>query len=236
MNYETMVAFDIGSTIIHPDFSLLSKWCERKTGISCSIEKVEKAFHLAISGNIHFKSSDDLLDEAIIFFNSCKSPSDVVDEKKVKELWEEVVDSGGVNSWLYKILDPEAEQTLLTLKSMGCKLVAASNSDGSLLEELQSYNLDKLFDNIIDSELLGTRKPNPSFYKYVLEKNRGGFSFHIGDDLIKDCIVASACGFERVLLYDRAHIYPRLPDLVKITKLSDVVLKIKDFYNVHMGR
>ena len=215
-----VVVFDIGGTLIHPDFLALRAWTVAKITAHVSTQVVERAFRLAIAGDVFARPGGEIQTQASCFFSKCACPPSM--SPLWAEWWKEIVDSGGVGSWLYRVLDPEAIGTLFRLRQLGCSLIAASNSDGTLQAELRSHGLLELFDQIYDSADLGVAKPASAFYERVLRTTRAGAAVHVGDDLIKDVIAATAAGFRRTILYDPASIYEGVPSHVRIRRLSEI--------------
>lgn len=215
-----VVVFDIGGTLIHPDFAALREWTVERTEADVSTTVIERAFRLAVAGDVFAPPGSEIQTQATRFFSFCGCP--LASSRLWIGWWKEVVASGGVGSWLYRVLDAEAVATLLRLREQGCRLIAASNSDGTLEAELRSFGLLELFDEVYDSALLGVEKPSPAFYGRVLRNFPSGAFMHVGDDLIKDVVGASAAGFHRVFLYDQAGIYEGVPLHVRIRHLSEV--------------
>lgn len=211
--------FDVGSTLIHPDFYALSSWLESTAGIEASAEGVERAFRLAIHGCL--REVRPKQDQGLLFFAELVGTA--ISPDRARALWREVELSGGSNSWLYTVVDRDAASVLAELKGRGHQLIAASNSDGTLIDELASFNLAHFFHEVHDSTLLGFEKPDRRFYKHVLASVRGGRAVHVGDDLVNDCIAAAAFGFNDVLLYDRAGLLPGLPPRLRIARLIDIL-------------
>jgi FMN phosphatase YigB (HAD superfamily) len=215
-----VVVFDIGGTLIHPDFVMLQKWTVERTAEDVSIMMVERAFRLAVAGDVFVARSSEIEMQATRFFSSCGCPPGL--SRHWIEWWMEVVNSGGVGSWLYRVLDSDAIATLLDLRRMGCRLIAASNSDGTLEAELGSFGLLGLFDEVYDSALLGVEKPSLAFYERVLHTSNSSAIMHVGDDLLKDVVATAAAGFSRVFLYDPSGIYDGVPPHVRIRYLSEI--------------
>lgn len=215
-----VVVFDVGSTLIHPDYAALARWLLTRTGSHVLPATAERAFCLAVNrGN--GLTSPSFAREARVFFNECSLQT--IDDGLARSLWEEVVNAGGVGSWLYTFLDPDAHMTLKELKSRGLTLIAASNSDGSLIEELLNFDLLRYFDDVYDSARIGVAKPDERFYEIVLRSSKGLAALHVGDDLVKDYLAPRLNGFRSAILYDRSQIFEDLAETTRIGALCQLL-------------
>lgn len=215
-----VVVFDVGGTLIQPDFIALREWTISKTMADVSTSEVGRAFRLAIAGDVFADLRNEIEIQAARFFSCCGCSSDL--DLHWSKWWAEIMNCGGAGSWLYKTRDPDAVPTLLHLRELGCHLIAASNSDGTLLEELRSFDLLDHFDEVYDSTTIGAEKPSLAFYEHVLRSSASRAVVHVGDDLIKDVIAAAAADFDRAVLYDPEDIYVGIPSFVRIRRLSEV--------------
>ncbi|MBI3704972.1 MAG: HAD-IA family hydrolase [Rhizobiales bacterium] len=215
---DTLIVFDVGSTLIHPNFSVLADWVAQRANAYTDVDVLERAFRRALSGDLF--SINDYTRQADAFFTACGCG------RSSRELWpawwEEVVLAGGANSWLYTSVDVDAKETLNRLKNVGCRLIAASNSNGTLRAELDSFGLTDFFERTYDSADVGSEKPAPEFYDTVLNSSDAAVCVHVGDDLIKDFIGPLAAGFHRALLYDPADVYGGVPLRAKVRKLPEI--------------
>jgi FMN phosphatase YigB (HAD superfamily) len=154
-------------------------------------------------------------------------PERLCETEKARDLWLRVCTAGGYGSLLYAELDPDAEYVLSTLSKMGCKLIAASNSDGTLKDELKHFSLTPLFDFIVDSHDIGVEKPDQQFFSHVLsligEELDQAETWYVGNDVIRDILGSLMAGFNRAVLYDRADAYPDFRNPNRLTKLRDLV-------------
>jgi len=215
-----VVTFDVGSTLIHPDFAVLRNWVASTSAGDASIPAVEYAFRRAIAGDI-FSEDDGAAAQARQFFTLCGCSPEYAEAWP--SWWAQIVQAGGAGSWLYTSLDSDARSTLQSLRSSGCGLIAASNSNGTLRQELAQFDLLEFFDATFDSADLGVAKPELEFYQRVLSSSPHAERFaHVGDDLIKDVIGPVAAGFQQVVLYDPTHMYRGLPFGIAIHRLSDL--------------
>lgn len=213
-----LIVFDVGSTLIHPSFSTLSDWLAERANARVAADIVERAFRQALAGDPF--AVNDHSRQADAFFTICGCSCS--QRALWPAWWEEIVRAGGAGSWLYRLVDVDAKAVLERLRSLGYRLVAASNSNGTLRAELDSFALMDFFEATYDSANLGSEKPATEFYTRILRSSDATTCVHVGDDLVKDFIGPLAGGFQRALLYDPADIYVGLPGSAKIHRLSEI--------------
>ncbi len=97
---------------------------------------------------------------------------------------------------------PDAVPALRELRAAGVKLVAASNWDISLHEQLERTGLTPLLDGALSSAEVGAPKPDPEIFTraLALAGARPEEALHVGDDLEADVGGALAAGLEPVLI------------------------------------
>jgi HAD superfamily hydrolase (TIGR01509 family) len=106
--------------------------------------------------------------------------------------------------------DPAASRVLDELKQQGLLLAVISNTeDGRLIESLQAAGISERFDLLIDSHLVGHRKPDPAIFNLTLERLEleAGEAAYVGDSYAHDALAARAVGLRGILL-DRLDIHP----------------------------
>jgi FMN phosphatase YigB (HAD superfamily) len=218
-----MVVLDIGSTIIHPDLAVLTQLLHHKT-LSFGRDRLARAFTYALEADMRtLPTYDDATRQGQEFLRLL-DPLSVPDTTEAHDLWTSIHNSGGHGSRLYTELDPDAHYVLKALRSAGCQLVAASNSDGSLREELSAFELTHYFDHVVDSTHIGMLKPHEEFFHEILRLGAPrAFSWHVGNDLIRDALAPLFAGFSHAVLYDRADAYPGLVSRFRVRRLADLV-------------
>ena len=99
----------------------------------------------------------------------------------------------------------DAAPALRELRSLGVRLVVASNWDCSLPEFLDRAGLWQLVDGAVSSAAVGEAKPSPAVFRAALEIARvdAGEAVHVGDSLDNDIEGARAAGI-RAVLVDRS--------------------------------
>ena len=97
---------------------------------------------------------------------------------------------------------PDAVPALRELRAAGVRLVAASNWDVSLHEQLERTGLRPLLDGAVSSAEAGAAKPDPAILVRALEiaGAEPGHAWHVGDDLEADVGAARAAGVRPVLI------------------------------------
>lgn len=97
---------------------------------------------------------------------------------------------------------PDAVPALRDLRAAGLRLVAASNWDVSLHEQLERTGLRPLLDGAVSSAEAGAAKPDPALLVRALAiaGAEPGHAWHVGDDLEADVGAARAAGVRPVLI------------------------------------
>jgi len=119
---------------------------------------------------------------------------------------------------------PDAAPALRALRASGLRLVAASNWDVSLHEQLERTGLRPLLDGALSSAEVGAAKPDPTLLLRALavagvEPAR---AWHVGDDLEADVGAARAAGVRAVLI-DREGALPVPAGVLGIASLGELV-------------
>ncbi len=95
-----------------------------------------------------------------------------------------------------RVFSEGALETLDALKSKGCRLGMISNNDGTCREKCEQMGIDKYFEIIIDSTVVGVGKPSPAIFELALEQM--GISAreaaHVGDMYGADVMGARDAG------------------------------------------
>lgn len=99
------------------------------------------------------------------------------------------------------------------------KLVLVSNFYGNIETILKDFQLDSYFSSIVESSVVGVRKPDPAIYQLGVDAM--GFNAEdivvIGDSYTKDMVPAKKVGCKAVWLsgpaWGKEEIDPELPDL-----------------------
>jgi putative hydrolase of the HAD superfamily len=118
---------------------------------------------------------------------------------------------------------PDTVPALEALRAAGVRLVAASNWDVSLHEQLDRTGLTPLLDGAVSSAEVGAPKPDPEIFVRALALAGAGpeEALHVGDDVEADVGGALAAGLEPVLI-DRDGSLEAPPGVRRIASLAEL--------------
>ncbi|WP_166333978.1 HAD family hydrolase [Sphingobacterium chungjuense] len=107
--------------------------------------------------------------------------------------------SGGYDFAKYHIAKAK---TVLSLLANKIPMVMVSNFYGNLRAVLEDYKIDHFFDHVIESAVVGVRKPDPQIYSLGIEaiKLSPAECLVIGDSLSKDIEPGNNCGCQTAWL------------------------------------
>ena len=124
---------------------------------------------------------------------------------------------------LWEQVPDDVLPALERLREAGLTLAVASNANGVLERCLDRLDLTRYFDVVCDSALEGVEKPDPRFFRLLLERTRARAetTLHVGDLYHVDVLGARSAGL-RPLLLDRDNLYSGF-DAERVTSLHEVV-------------
>lgn len=220
-----IIAFDIGSTLIHPDMGVLSSIIGIEA-TDTNRRRLARAFTYALEADQRVLPDGDWATRQGHELLRLLDLGDQNSVTKARDVWLKIHDAGGSGSRLYTELDPDAHRVLTALRNGGCRLVAASNSDGTLRAELEQFGLDKYFEYFIDSYDIGVEKPDSQFFAHIMalfSKDQLEATWYVGNDLTRDVLGALMAGFRHAVLYDRADAYPKLKIGYRLRRLVELL-------------
>ena len=103
---------------------------------------------------------------------------------------------------LWEHLPGDVVPALERLSVLGMKLAIASNANGGLQRMFDRIGLTRHFHAICDSCVEGVEKPDPRFFRIVLERSgaRPESTLHVGDLYHVDVVGARRAGLQAMLL------------------------------------
>lgn len=124
---------------------------------------------------------------------------------------------------LWEHVPADVVPALEALSALGVTLAVASNANGALHRMFERVGLTPHFHTICDSWVEGVEKPDPRFFRIILDRcgGRPEATIHVGDLYHVDVVGARAAGLRPVLLdpEDRYAAY----EVARVRTLAEVV-------------
>ena len=187
--------FDAGGTLIHPDWERLARLAAGVTGREFRPEELRRAL-----GEL-LKAPHPAQQGPHWTFRGMYCSLGVDDETCGRVI--ELLDAEHASRHLWCGPDPDAPRVIEELKRAGLAVAVVSNTeDGRALDALEAAGLASLFDLVIDSHLVGCRKPDPAIFRIALERLgvEASEAAFVGDSYEADALAARRAGLRPVLL------------------------------------
>jgi putative hydrolase of the HAD superfamily len=109
---------------------------------------------------------------------------------------------------LWTVAPAEGPPTVAALRGAGLRLAVVSNAEGQVARDLDAAGYAGMFDAVVDSHIVGVRKPDPRIFHLALERLgvAAQRAVHLGDVPQLDVAGAKAAGVAPILL-DRHDFY-----------------------------
>nr|MDQ2936460.1 HAD hydrolase-like protein [Acidobacteriota bacterium] len=166
--------FDAGGTLVHPDWPRLSRIAKEVSGRSFETGEMGRAF-----GEMMRAVAVEMHREGFVLTDDMKRPHWTF-RRMYGALGLDEVTSGGVveriaashvERHVWCNVDPEAAGVIDELKRQGLIVAVISNTeDGRLIDSLDASGISDRFDLLIDSHLVGHRKPEAAIFRLALEQ------------------------------------------------------------------
>ena len=218
------VLFDAGGTLAHPDWERLAHLARLETGRSFDTVEMRRRLYESL------RAVDGRLSEEAIrahtrrpgwVFNDMFCALDV-DEATCARLAAQILATHSERH-LWCGLDPDAPRVIVELKRAGLEVAVISNTeDGRLEEMLKLLEIAAHFDLLVDSHVVGLRKPDAAIFHYTLEQLNIAphEAVYVGDSYGHDVLGAQNAGLRAILL-DPLDLY-RESDCPRIHALSEL--------------
>ncbi len=217
------ILFDVGMTLVHPDGTVISEELAARGVSGVTASDAGAALQMACdASHMRLPSAYDAIGRTGLAFAGALG---LPPEPTVAALRTCLTERD-----LYRELDPHAASVLQTLRDLGIVLAVVSNSDGSLLEELDRWSLRGYFDVIVDSTVAGVEKPDPGIFRIAVEQLQLNAKdcWYVGDHVLNDVVGGMAAGIGEIVLYDRFDLYRHIPGVHRITELPGLVTLAKE--------
>lgn len=221
----TAVIFDVGGTLVHPDWLRLTKIVEAETGTLFTPAQMHEAFYAMMQAAdadlIAGRESKHRSGPHWTFLGTLRSLG--VSEEACVKLSEQLTETHQERH-LWCEADAEAASVLRQLKNWGLRVAVISNTeDGRVNESLALADLVSHFEFLIDSHLVGYSKPDTAIFRLAVD--RLGIEPHqavyVGDSYGYDVIGAQRSGLVPILL-DRSGGYEGI-GVTRIRSLGELI-------------
>jgi len=225
--------FDAGGTLVHPDWSRLSRIAAETSGQTFTPPQLSRAF-----GEMLKAVGIEMQTEGFVLPDEMKRPHWTfrrmftllgLDEPACTTVMEQLA-VAHVDKHVWCGPDPAAARVLDELKRQGLILAVISNTeDGRLTESLDAAGISDRFDLLIDSHVVGHRKPDLAIFKLTLQRLgiEAGEAAYVGDSYVHDALAARAIGLSGILL-DPLDLHPEsvCPRIKSLYELCSVEANI----------
>jgi len=198
--------FDVGGTLVHPDWPRLVQLAESASGQSFEVHDLGRAFSKMLQEvNVEMQRdgfvTPDEMKRPHWTFRRMYASLGIADE--VCERIIEDLRTSHDERHIWCGLDPEAGDVIRALRKDGFILAVISNTeDGRLEDSLSAAGIADAFDLKVDSQRVGIRKPDPAIFNFALERLRlhPDEAVYVGDSYVFDALAARTAGLRGILL------------------------------------
>jgi HAD superfamily hydrolase (TIGR01662 family) len=204
--------FDAGGTLVHPDWPRLAALAEEVAGRTFGAGEMRRAFGEMLKGvgAEAQKSGGPSADGQGRHWTFRRMYRGLGLDEAACESLVGRLDAAHAERHLWCGLDPEAPRVIEELKRRGLRVAVISNTeDGRLQDSLAAAGLAGSFELLVDSHLVGCRKPDATIFRLALERLgvEAGDAAFVGDSYESDALAARAVGM-RAILIDPLGLHP----------------------------
>ena len=223
------VLFDAGGTLAHPDWERIALLAEREINRTFSPKEMRDSFYESL------RLVDGRLSEESVRAHTGRQGwvfRDMfgalgVDDEACDRLAMQVLKAHD-EKHLWCGLDPDVPRVVGELKRAGLSVGVISNTEDGRLEEMcKLLEIAVHFDLLVDSHVVGLRKPDAAIFHYALEQLNVAphEAIYIGDSYGHDVLGAQNAGLRAILL-DPLNLYLE-SDCPRINALSELTPDVR---------
>jgi len=221
------VVFDAGGTLTHPDWERFARIAHEVAARPLSHDDIRRALAVSLyEADTHLRAGGEPPPEmrrAGWVFRRMYAMLEFTDVET--EEMHLRLDAEHTARHIWCGLDTDAPRVVAGLKAAGLPVGVISNTeDGRLVELLELVELAAHFDFLIDSHVVGLRKPDAAIFNLALEKLKLPASevVYVGDSYGHDVLAARRAGL-RAILVDALDLYHDV-EPARIAKLGELIV------------
>jgi putative hydrolase of the HAD superfamily len=220
------VLFDMGGTLVHPDWPRLAHAATGEAGRTFTSQELERAMkEILCAVDLELQRGlPPAPDTHLRHWVFRRMYGALGLDRAACARLSPLLDAAHDERHLWSLLDPEAPRVLAALRARGLRLAVISNTeDGRLADLLELVELTAHLDLHLDSFVVGVRKPDAAIFHLALTQlelapHEAAF---VGDSYGHDALPAMAAGL-RALLFDPFNLYPDCA-CPRISRLADLL-------------
>jgi HAD superfamily hydrolase (TIGR01509 family) len=203
LNGARACVFDAGGTLVHPDWPRLAALAEEFAGRRLEADEMRRAFGEMLKCVGEPTPGGRVINQTGRHWTFRAMYGGLGLDESACETLVGRIDKTHAERHVWCRADPEAAHVVEELKRAGLLVAVISNTeDGRARDSLEAAGLAERFDLIIDSHLVGFKKPDPAIFRHALERlnvepKEAAF---VGDSYAHDALAARAVGMRAVLL------------------------------------
>ncbi|QOW01845.1 HAD family hydrolase [Rhodococcus pyridinivorans] len=213
------ILFDVGMTLVHPDGAVIVEELAAWGVVDVSAADAGAALQMVCdASHMRLPAGHDAVGRTGLAFAGALG---LPPEPTVAALRKCLTERD-----LYRELEPGAAPVLNALRDLDIMLGVVSNSDGTLLEELDRWSLRGYFEVIVDSTVVEVSKPDPGIFRIAVDQLQVSAEecWYVGDHIVNDVVGGMAAGIGEIILFDRFDLYRHIPGVHRITELSELAI------------
>jgi putative hydrolase of the HAD superfamily len=220
--YLRAVCFDVGNTLLGLDYALVARVLREAGGVNVDLAQLRRD-----DAAVRFEIDRELADDVRSGIALGRATVSLTSPTVWRRYFAALLDRAGVERdrhrdvigrlqaherddalGLWSKPEPHAAAALAALRKRGLRLGVVSNSDGRIAARLALVGLDHLFDEIVDSAVVGVEKPDPRIFHLACARLSVAprDAAYVGDLLSIDVLAARRAGLH-AWLYDPCRSY-----------------------------
>lgn len=195
--------FDAGGTLIHPDWPRLAALAREVSGRTFGADEMRRAFGEMLKCVGGETQGGRVINQTGRHWTFRAMYGGLGLDEEACETLVSGIDRAHAERNIWCGPDAEAPRVLEELGRAGLRLAVISNTeDGRARDALEAAGLASYFDVVIDSHLVGCKKPDAAIFRLALERLgvEADEAAFVGDSYAHDALAARAVGMRAILL------------------------------------